>query len=66
MPDEKKALVTLPQYAIMLIEMVAVPILDKIATQLEASAAKTPETWDDTLAGAFRVVVEALKSGLIV
>lgn len=58
-------IVKLPSYAVMLIGMVAVPILDKIATQLEAQAAKTPETWDDVLSGAFRTVVDALKSGVL-
>ncbi len=50
-------------YIIMLLGIVVVPILDKVATALEQQAAKTPETYDDILAGAFRTVVDALKTG---
>lgn len=58
-------MVKVPTWALFVISAVAVPILDKIATQLEAYSTKTPETWDDVLAGAFRTVVDALKTGSI-
>jgi hypothetical protein len=50
-------------YIIMLVLIVVIPILDKVATALEVEAKKTPDTWDDVLAGSFRTVVDALKGG---
>lgn len=50
-------------YIIMLLGLIVVPILDKVATALEESAKKTPDSYDDILAGAFRTVVDALKTG---
>lgn len=52
-------------YIIVLLGMVVIPILDRVATALEEAAKKTPESYDDILAGAFRTVVDALKSGEI-
>lgn len=52
-------------YIIVLLGLVVVPILDKAAIALEEAAKKTPESYDDILAGAFRTVVDALKSGEI-
>lgn len=46
----------------LIVSMVVVPVLEKLATDLEEKAKKTPETWDDVLCGAFKTVVEALRS----
>lgn len=54
-------------WMITLLRMVVVPILSKIADALVAKAAATPEdTTDDILAGAFKVVVDALKTDDII
>ena len=53
----------LPQYIIMLIGIIVVPVLSKICIALKEKASQTPETWDDVLVGAFETVLEFLKTG---
>jgi len=52
-------------WVMILLNAVVIPILDQVATTLEAAAKKTPDVYDDILAGAFRAVVEALKTAKI-
>jgi hypothetical protein len=52
----------LAPYLILLIGLLVVPVLEKIALQLEAKAKQTPEEWDDIAAGAFRTVIEFFKT----
>lgn len=52
----------LPQYIILLIGVIVIPVLSKICISLKERAAQTPETWDDILVGAFETVLEFLKN----
>jgi len=52
----------LPQYIILLIGVIVVPVLSKVCTTLKEKAAKTPEEWDDILVGAFETVLEFFKN----
>lgn len=52
----------LPQYIILLIGVIVIPVLSKICVSLKERAAQTPETWDDILVGAFETVLEFLKN----
>ena len=58
-------MIKVPSYLLLLVSLLVVPILDRVAAALEEQAKKTPESWDDVLAGAFRTVVDALKTGSI-
>lgn len=55
-------LIKLRKWELILARMVAIPTLEKIVAAMEAKAKQTPGTWDDVLAGAFRAVIEFLKS----
>lgn len=52
----------LPQYIIMLIGVIVIPVLSKVCVALKKRAEETPETWDDILVGAFETVLEFLKN----
>lgn len=57
------AYVKMRGWQLFLISALVIPILDRLATQLEKNAPTTPEQWDDIAAGALRVVVDLLKNG---
>jgi hypothetical protein len=46
----------------MLINLLVIPILEKVAKALEEKAAETPAEWDDVVAGALRTVIEFFKT----
>ena len=52
----------LPQYIIMLIGIIVIPVLSRVCVALKEKAAQTPETWDDLMVGAFETVLEFLKN----
>jgi len=56
------ALIKVRGWQLLMITMIAIPILSKLAKQIEEKAEKTEAEWDDVLAGAFRTVIEFLKS----
>lgn len=53
-------MIKVPNWVLFLLPLVVRPILVKLADALDEQAKKTPENWDDILAGAFRTVVDAL------
>ncbi len=57
------ALIRLRGWQLMLVRAIAIPILRKIASDMEKRAKATKDNkWDDVLAGAFSTVVEFLSS----
>ena len=52
----------LPQYIILLIGLIVIPVLSKICAELKIKAQQTPENWDDILVGALETVIEFLKN----
>ena len=56
-------MVQVNKWVLMLIGMVVVPLLKSILPALKVEAAKTETPFDDSLVGAFEVVIEALSTG---
>jgi len=54
--------IKLRKWELILVRMVALPTLERVARTMEEKAKQTPASWDDILAGAFRAVIEFLKS----
>lgn len=56
------ALIKVRAWQRILITLLVIPALDKIAAILFKKAEETPGEWDDLLAGAFKTVIEFLRS----
>jgi len=58
-------MVKVSSWVLMLIGAVVVPLLKNLIPTLKKEAAKTETEFDDSLVGAFEVVISALETGSI-